>query len=57
MSRKEDYEHLLDSLEACLFTAQSMQLEFAPELIKMTFLEVSNCRDAEFNPLDECRAA
>lgn len=47
MTREQEYERLLNDLERCLSKAQALQLEFAPELIKMTFLEVSNCRAAE----------
>jgi hypothetical protein len=57
MSRKEDYERLLDDIESCLFKAQAMQLVFAPELIKMTFLEISNCRDNEVSDEQQYRAA
>lgn len=47
MMREQEYERLLKNLERCLFEAQALDLKVAPELIKMTFLEVSNCRAAE----------
>lgn len=46
MTREQEYERLLNDLEKCLFRAQTLKLDFAPELIKMAFLEVSNCRRA-----------
>jgi len=47
MTREQEYERLLNDLERCLSKAQALQLEFAPELIKMAFLEISNCLQAE----------
>lgn len=47
MMREQEYERLLKNLERCLFEAQALGLDFAPELLKMTYLEVSNCRAAE----------
>jgi hypothetical protein len=49
MCREGEYEQLFAELEKCLFRAEALGLTFAAELVKMTFIEISNRYNSECN--------